>query len=213
MMKGSLPHTLAGRAAAAGDAAETLMSELRGCLAATLGVELLDLRSNGADGTWILVCRFGPWPSASSPAELDVPALPERARADERATTPVEEPVFVSPMLESEPFEGDGTADLIRFIEQADPGVMVPTPAVMGEMPPPLSEAARAQLLPATIAGDVVLALMHEGLANDPDQLGAALDEGWERYTAESRRLGRDPDPELFRRVSEHAATMIVEGI
>jgi hypothetical protein len=212
MMTGSLPHTLAGRAAAAGDATATLMSELRGCLAATLGIDLLDLRSNGVDGTWILVCRFGP-PSAPSPAELDVPALPERAPADEPATPPVEEPVFVSPMLESEPFEGDGTANLMRFIEQADPGVMVPLPAVLGEMPPPLTEAARAQLLPATIAGDVVLALMHEGVANDPVQLGAALDEGWERYVAESRRLGRDPDAELFRRASEHAATMIVEGI
>jgi hypothetical protein len=123
------------------------------------------------------------------------------------------EPVFVSPMLGSRPFDGDGSNDLLRFIEEADPSVSVPPLAERGELPPMLPEDERARLLASTIAGDVVLEVMHAGTANAPERLRSALDEGWDRYAAEMARLGREPDAALYDGAAESAAAMIAEGI
>lgn len=200
---------LAARAAAATEASATLFSDLREELAATLGIELLDLRSRAADGTWVMICRFAPADTGGASAQ--VPATGS-ASIETWAIPEPPDPPFVSPVLSSPPFEGDGSNDLLRFIEEADPSVSVPAVGPRGELPPLLTAEERARMLASTIAGDVVLALMHEGGADDPQRLGAALDAGWERYTTEVRRLGRDPDATLYRMESERAAAMIVEG-
>ncbi len=211
MSTGPEEAALAVCAAAAGDAAATLFSELRVALTASLGIELVDLRSRGTDGTWVLICRFPPH-GGSGAAEAIAPTT-EFVLGDVWTIPEPPDPPFLSPVVSSRPFEGDGSDDLMRFIEEADPSVGVPTVGAGGEFPPPLTAAERARLLASTIAGDVVLALMHDGFADDPARLGAALDEGWERYTAEVRRLGCEADAALYKRASELAAAMIVEGI
>lgn len=211
MTTGAGVPVLAARAAEAAEAATSLFSELRDALEASLGIELIEIGSRSGDGTWMLTCRFG-----ASPADQPVPPpeVPVPAAGTAAWTVPdPPDPPFASPVLSSAPFDGDGSNDLVRFIEQADPGVRVPPAGEPGELPPPLSLDDRARMLATTIAGDVVLALMHEGTANDPASLGAALDAGWERYTAEVRRLGREPDAALYREASELAAAMIAEGI
>lgn len=202
---------LAVRAAAAAEASASLFHVLRAELGASLGIDLLDLRSRGADGTWALICRFAA-PGDGAPAEAQAVVTAAAHVAPSSIPEPPEPP-FVSPVLSSLPFDGDGTDDLMRFIEEADPSVRVPPLGAGGDLPPLLTGEERARMLASTIAGDMVLALMHEGAAADPQRLGAALDEGWERYTAEVRRIGHEPDADLYRGASELAAAMIVEGI
>jgi len=197
MTTGAGAPALATRAAEASEAAASLFSELRDALAAALGIELIEIGSRSGDGTWMLTCRFGAGLAALPTRASEVPAS---AAVSAAWTVP-------------DPPEGDGTNDLVRFIEEADPGVRVPLAGEPGELPPPLGLDDRARMLATTIAGDVVLALMHEGTADDPAALGAALDAGWDRYTAEVGRLGREPDAALYREASELAAAMIAEGI
>lgn len=210
MTAGAGVPVLATRAAEAAEAASSLFSELRDALAAALGIELIEIGSR-SDGTWMLTCRFGA-SLAAQPAPVTEVPVPTPGAVPCTVPDPPEPP-FVSPVLSSAPFDGDGSNDLVRFIEEADPGVRVPPAGEPGELPAPLGLDDRARMLATTIAGDVVLALMHEGTANDPASLGAALDAGWERYTAEVRRLGREPDAALYREASELAAAMIAEGI
>jgi len=211
MTTGAGAPALATRAAEASEAAASLFSELRDALAAALGIELIEIGSRSGDGTWMLTCRFGAGLAALPTRASEVPASAAVSAAWTVPDPP--EPPFISPVLSSAPFEGDGTNDLVRFIEEADPGVRVPLAGEPGELPPPLGLDDRARMLATTIAGDVVLALMHEGTADDPAALGAALDAGWDRYTAEVGRLGREPDAALYREASELAAAMIAEGI
>ena len=211
MSTGAGVADLGARAAAATEASATLFTGLREALAASLGLDLIDLRSGGTDGTWLLICRFGETRGGAP----DAPVAPTAEVALVPAWTIPElpDPPFVSPVVSSRPFDGDGTDDLMRFIEEADPGVSVPALAIAGEFPPAPTAEERARMLASTIAGDVVLALMHDGVADGPERLGAALDEGWNRYSAEVRRLGREPESALYSRASDTAATMIVEGI
>lgn len=212
MTTGTGAVALAERAAVASDASATLFSELRAALSAALGIDLLDLRSRGADGTWVLICRFAEH-GESAPADAPTPRPSAVEPIDPWMIPEPPEPPFVSPVVTSRPFDGDGSDDLLRFIEEADRSAEVPALGVGGELPPPLTAEERSRMLASTIAGDVVLALMHDGVAADPERLGAALDEGWQRYTVEVRRLGREPDAALYRRASDLAAAMIVEGI
>ena len=211
MSTGSGAAALAERAAVASEASATLFSELRAAMSAALGIDLLDLRSRGADGTWVLICRFAEH-EESAPADVPAPS-PAVEPVDPWSIPDPPDPPFVSPAVSSRPFDGDGSDDLLRFIEDADPTAQVPTLGGGGDLPPPLTAEERARMLASTIAGDAVLALMHDGLAADPDRLGAALDEGWRRYTVEVGRLGREPDAGLYRRASDVAVAMIVEGI
>lgn len=211
MSTGSDARGLAERAAVASEASATLFSELRAAMLASLGIDLLDLRSRGADGTWVLICRFAE--QGEIPPAGVTPPSPAVEAAEPWTIPDPPEPPFVSPVVTSRPFDGDGSDDLLRFIEDADPAAEVPALDGGGDLPPPLTVEERARMLASTIAGDVVLALMHDGLAADPERLGAALDEGWRRYTVEVGRLGREPDAGLYRRASDVAAAMIVEGI
>jgi hypothetical protein len=201
--------SIARRAAEASHAATSLFSELRGALV-PLGIELTDVRSTGVDGAWMLVCRF----AAPGAAEIPAAELPADAGDDVAWMAPrLPDPPFVSPIPSTVPFDGDGTSDLMRFIEEADPAARVPPLGGVGEVPPLLGAADRARLLASTIPGDLVLAVMHEGRADDAEVVREVLAEGWERYTTEVRRLGLDPDAALYAAASERAAAMIAEDV
>ena len=185
-----MPHDasaeLAGLAASVAPARAALLERAR-AVGALFNVEVVDVRPPGADGVWDL--RVRPLPA---PAEAARPE-PEPARP-RNSLIPVDPPAppFESPVRGSRPFDGDGTRDVLRFVEDADPVVRVPPRGTAGAPLPRLSEEARIRMLPATISGDALLSLQHQGLHQGPAAVEAALRQGREHYAAEVARAGID---------------------
>jgi hypothetical protein len=77
-----------------------------------------------------------------------------------------------------------------RFV--VDPVVRVPPrgAGASGGPPPRLTDEERLRMLPATIAGDALLSLQHQGLDRDPAAVEQALRQGREHFAAEVARSG-----------------------
>lgn len=200
------------RARALEAARDALLEEARAVGREALGIEVLDLRP-GPDGTWEAVLRF-PGRAVPDP-RADSAAAGVGAAGEARGWTVPEppEPPFRSPVRASAPCEGDGTGDLETLIAHADTAVALPPAEHPGvDSPLPLDDPTRARMLASTMAGDAVLALMHEGRGDDPASLAAALRQSRDRYAAEVGRMGLDPDLELFGAAAESAALLIAEA-
>jgi hypothetical protein len=185
----AMPHAalseLAGLAASLAPAHAALLARAR-AFGALYGVEVLDLHPAGGDGVWEVRLR-------PRPASPDAPTPAEATVSDERRIprTPPDPP-FASPVRGSRAFEGDGTHDMLRFVAEADPVVRVPPrgAGASGGPPPRLSDEERLRMLPATIAGDALLSLQHQGLDRDPAAVEQALRQGREHFAAEVARSG-----------------------
>lgn len=159
------------------------------------GVEILEARPLGTDGTWEVRVQVRlPWVPDASPATLEV-----------RPPRP-----FMSPLPHSRPFDGDGTDDIVRFIAEADPAARVPGRG-SGQPSPPLprlAEGERLRMLAGTIAGDLLLALIHEGRQRDPSAVEGALRQARIQYAAELERAGSLEAPSLVALLERRAAEL-----
>ena len=147
------------------------------------GWEVLDVRTAGEDGMLEVRVRI-PGRIAESPARA---GNATGLRTVAAAGPP--EPAFVSPVRTSAPFDGDGTTDVLRFIAEADPVVIVPGREAQGD-PVALRPEERVRMLAGTIAGDVLLSLEHQGRLLDADAVAAGLRQGRDHYGAEIERAG-----------------------
>ncbi len=198
------------RARALEAARDALLAEARAMGREALGIEVLDLRP-GANGTWEAVLRFPGRTVTEQPADAGSTGVAREAPGWTVPDPP--EPPFRSPVRSSAPCEGDGSGDLEALIARADPAAALPPAEHPGaDSPLPLDDAARARMLASTMAGDAVLALMHEGRADDPANLAAALRQSRDRYAAEVSRMGLVPDLDLFGAAAESAALLIAEA-
>jgi hypothetical protein len=172
------------RLAASYDAGHRVLLDHARRLAALHGVEVLDVRSTGEDGTLEVRVRLSAW-------KTDPPAQPLGDTADHRTIALPPEPPFVSPVRASAPFEGDGTTDVPRFIREADPVVIIPPRhAPAGIFPVALGPEERVRMLAGTIAGDVLLSLEHQGRHLDAAAVDGALLVGRDQYAGEVERAG-----------------------
>ncbi|HEX8695585.1 MAG TPA: hypothetical protein VF746_24440 [Longimicrobium sp.] len=185
-----MPHDpiaeLAGLAASVAPARAALLERAR-AVGALFNVEVVDVRPPGADGVWDL--RVRPLPGR---AEAHRPEPESALPRDSRIPAGPPDPPFASPVRGSRPFDVDGTHDVLRLVEEADPVVRVPPRGSAGAPLPRLTEEARIRMLPATIAGDALLSLQHQALHRDPAAVEAALRQGRERFAAEVARAGMD---------------------
>lgn len=166
------------------------------------GIEVVDLRP-GADGTWDVRLRLaagGPWAREAPP--------PNAAIFQARIRRPPPEP-FLSPVIRSRPFDGDGTGDLERFFAEADHSVRVPPHGRPGAPPARLGDEERLRMLADVIAGDVVLSLQHQGLHRDGRAVDAALRHARTHYEAEIARAGMESRMDEFLALYEPACTAV----
>jgi hypothetical protein len=196
-MQNAAISELAGLAASFADSHAALVARARE-VGEHLGLEVVDLRP-GADGVWEVRLRLPPvsaWvPEAPSPAA---------ATAEAPVRRPPPEP-FVSPVIHSRPFSGDGTGDLERFFAEADRSVRIPPHGRPGSPPARLGGEERLRMLADVIAGDVVLSLQHQGLHGDGHAVDAALRHARTHYEAAILRAGMEARMDEFLALYEPA--------
>lgn len=184
-MQNSAISELAELAASLAPAHAVLLERAR-TLGTALGIEVLDLRP-GTGGVWdVRVRLYGRAPGGviSGPTPAISEGTAERMEVEQRPAA------FTSPVFGSEPFDGDGTDDLLRFVAEADASVRVPARGRAGPPPPRLEDEERVRMLAEVIAGDALLSVVHQGLHADAAAVDAALARGRAHYEAEIARAG-----------------------
>jgi hypothetical protein len=196
-MQNAAISELAGLATSFADTHAALIARAR-AVGEPFGVEVVDLRP-GADGVWEVRLRV-------SAVGARAPEAPPPAAATPQAQVrrPPPEP-FVSPVIRSRPFNGDGTGDLERFFAEADPSVRVPPHGRPGSPPARIGDEERLRMLADVIAGDVVLSLQHQGLHGDWHAVDAALRHARTHYQAEILRAGMEARMDEFLALYEPA--------
>ncbi|HEX6038591.1 hypothetical protein [Longimicrobium sp.] len=192
---------LTALAASFDDSYAVLVARAR-AVAEHYGIEVIDLRP-GADGMWDVRLRL---PAGGARAREASP--PAAATPQARFRRPPPKP-FVSPVIRSRPFDGDGTGDLDRFFAEADRSVRVPPHGRPGSAPVRLGEEERLRMLADVIAGDVLLSLQHQGLHGDVRAVDAALRHARTHYEAEIMRAGMESRMDEFLALYEPACAAV----
>lgn len=152
-------EALAGHAARAAEARRALRDAAR-ALAAEHGVEVMDVREAGAEGEWEVRVRI-----ARAAASVPPPPAGEDGPP----------PLAAGAARWAQPFRGDGTGDLLRFVREADPASRIPPPEP-GRVPvAPLSSEERLRLLAGVSAGDALLATLPAGTGATTQAVAEAL--------------------------------------
>jgi hypothetical protein len=168
-----------------------------------VGVEVLDVRPGIGEGVWDVRLRI-----AEAGAEDHEPC--RREGAQEVEPPPLSPPAraeFASPAREIEPFEGDGTDDVLRFIAEADPRARLPArggPA-RGATVRVVSTGERNRMLASTVVGDALLSLVHRGVADDEVAVEGALASARSLYLTQVAESGGDAAADDLNRLFDRA--------
>lgn len=160
-----------------GPAHQNLLDRAR-AVGAGAGIEVVELRPAG-DSLWDLRIRM--------------PALRTHKRRDGAGAEPAQ-PTRVSPIRTVIPFCGDGTDDLARFLEEADPRSAVAPNGIVGEWFADITTRQRLEMLARAMVGDALLSIQHQGLAGDSSARDVALRTARDQFSAEVDRTAAHHD-------------------